>query len=50
MQGQGGEGGEWAMGRGWDRRLTWASSVLAGAPEGGAAEQLGQHAVQQCVY
>lgn len=38
------------MGRGWDRRLTWASSVLAGALEDEAAEQLGQHAVQQCVY
>ena len=37
------------MGRGWDCRLTWASAVLAGAPEDEAADQLGQHAVQQCV-
>lgn len=44
--GEGGESGQW---QGWDSRLTWASAILAGTPEGKAADHLGQHAAQQHV-
>lgn len=37
------------VGRGWGGRLTWASAILAGAPEDEAADQLGHKAAQQCV-
>lgn len=35
--------------QGWGSRLTWASAILAGAPEGKAADHLGQHTAQQHV-
>lgn len=48
LQGRG-RGDESGQCQGWGSRLTWVVTILTGAPEDKAADQLGQHAVHQTV-